>query len=315
MARTPEADKIFIGIDVSKEHLDIFVHPLSIRVRIDNAANTISAWLRNHAPSGATVIFEATGGYERVLQKSLAKFPDLVARRIHPAQVKSFARAFGRQAKSDTIDAEMLAKASQQLGDLLHDNAPDETIRELRDLLARRQQLMDMLHAEQCRSKMECLNKAITADLKSNINNLKKRIDNIEQETRRLAEQDKLLQERYLRLQKVDGVGKQVAMTVLAFLPEIGKLDRKKIAAIAGLAPITRQSGKSSGKARIRGGRQMLKKALYMAALVGVRHNKVLKDFYQSMLKRQKPKMVALIAAAKKLLLHLNAIEKIAQIN
>ena len=114
-------------------------------------------------------------------------------------------------------------------------------------------------------------------------------------------------------MQGVSGVGEKVAMTVLAFLPEIGRLDRKKIAAIAGLAPITKQSGKSAGIAHIRGGRQPLKKALYMAALVGIRYNKVLKAFYELLLEKRKPKMVALIATARKLLLHLNALEKNAQ--
>jgi transposase len=314
MLEKPITDKIFIGIDVSKEHLDIFVHPLSTRARVDNGAKSIAKWLKINAPSGAIVVFEATGGYERTLQKSLKKRPDLLPQRIHPAQVKSFARAFGKQAKTDAIDAEMLARAAQQLGDSLHNTVAEENIQELRDLLARKAQLQDILHGEQCRAKLAELSKTVLADLQSNIDGLKKRIIAITEAAKKLVEKNKLLKEKAKRLQAVVGVGEQVAMTTIAFLPELGQVNRKKIAALAGLAPITRQSGKGAGKAHIRGGRQPLKKALYMAALVGIRYNETLNAFYQSLLAKRKPKMVALIATARKLLIHLNALEKNAQI-
>jgi len=308
-----EHNKIFIGIDVSKATLDIHIHPQATNFTIKNDAKSIVEWIKSSAPKYATIIFEATGGYERILLKILTKHPNLLAKRIHPSQVKSFARAFGKQAKTDAIDAEMLAKAGIFLGNLLHDTTPENEIQELRDLLARKAQLQAMLHAEQCRVKLESLNKAVVADLKSNINALKKRIFSIESAASALIAQNNYLQKRADRLQKVVGIGAQVAMTVLAFLPEIGKVDRKKIASIAGLAPITNQSGKSLGKARVQGGRQMLKKALYMATLVGIQYNHVLKTFYQSLLEKRKPKMVAIIATARKLLLHINAIEKNAQ--
>ena len=307
--KTPSG-KIFIGIDVSKAHLDIYIHPLSKQFCIDNNAKSISKWLKNHVQPGAVVIFEATGGYERTLQKEILKHSDITAQRIHPSRVKSFARAFGKQAKTDAIDAQMLARAGEQLADSLHNTAICEVTQELRDLLARRTQLQDILHAEKCRSKMECLSKVVIRDLKTHIAYLKKRMAAIEDEVRALIAAHPALKTRSQRLQNVVGVGEKVAMTLLAFLPELGTVDRKKIAAIAGLAPITKQSGKGAGYARTKGGRQPLKKAIYMAALVGIRYNKTLKTFYQSLLEKRKPKMVALIATAKKLLLHLNAIEK-----
>ena len=300
----------FIGVDVSKLHLDLFVGSTGEHHRIDNTLRSIRSWLKKQASTEAYMIFEATGGYEKTLQTALRDHPHLTPKRIHPAQVKSFARALGKRAKTDKIDAEMLARAAQWLGDDLHDTTPSADIQQLRDLLMRKTQLQETLHAEQCRAKMPHLSPLIARNLAKAIKHIQNLIVEINQDIHAHIAAQRAMKERSERLKTVRGVGEQVAATVMAFLPELGTLSRKEIAALAGLAPITRQSGSMKGRARTGGGRQPLKKALFMAALVGIRHNPVLKTFYQSLLEKQKPKMVAIIATARKLLTYLNALEK-----
>ena len=314
MHEFPSTHNHFIGIDVSKLHLDIFVGATQAHHQIHNTPRSIKAWLKKHATSGACIVFEATGGYERALQTCLKERDDLSPKRIHPAQVKSFARALGKRAKTDKIDAEMLAKAAAWLGDDLHDTTPPDEAQMLRELLMRRSQLQEMLHAENCRAKMPHLPASIARSLAKSITTLKHLIETISQDISSLIAEQKALKERSNRLQQVVGVGEQVAAVVIAFLPELGLVDRKEIASLAGFAPITRQSGSGSSRGRTQGGRKTLKKALYMAALVGIRYNPVLKAFYQALLKKQKPKMVALIATARKLVNHLNSLEKNARI-
>jgi transposase len=305
----------FIGVDVAKLHLDIFVGATVTHHRIPNNVRSINAWLKRHAPAGTCIVFEATGGYEKTLQKALQKHENFMAKRIHPAQVKSFARALGKRAKTDKIDAEMLARAAAWLGDDLHDTTAPTDAQLLRELLMRKTQLQQTLHAEKCRAKMPQLPTVIAKNLAKAVQQAQALLAEINQHIRDVIAAEKALKQRSERLQKVRGVGEQVAATVMAFLPELGKVSRKEIAALAGLAPITRQSGSSAGRGRTYGGRQPLKQALYMAALVGIRHNPVLKAFYESLLQKQKPKMVALIATARKLITYLNALEKNAHKN
>jgi transposase len=305
----------FIGVDVSKLHLDIFVGAVNTHHRIPNTTRSIRAWLKKHASAEVCIVFEATGGYEKTLQNALQNYPHIIAKRIHPAQVKSFARALGTRAKTDKIDAEMLARAAAWLGDDLPDTTAPAYAQHLRELLMRKDQLQRTIHAERCRMKMPELSSMVARSLKKSLKHLHALLAEINQHISELIATDTTLKARSNRLQQVKGVGKQVAATVMAFLPELGSVGRKEIAALAGLAPITRQSGSKTGRGRAYGGRQPLKKALYMAALVGIRYNPTLKAFYQSLLHKQKPKMIALIATARKLVTHLNAIEKYALIN
>jgi transposase len=300
----------FMGIDVSKSHLDIFDGSTATHHHIPNTARSIRAWLKKHATVEACIVYEATGGYEKTLQTALQSHAHLNPERIHPAQVKSYARALGKRAKTDKIDAEMLTRAAAYLGDDLHDTTAPDHAQLLRELLMRKKQLQEMLHAEKCRMQMPELPPMIARSLTTSVKRLQHQLDDINQHISECIRAEKTLNARSKRLQQVQGVGEQVAATVIAFLPELGTVGRKEIAALAGLAPITRQSGTSTGRGRTQGGRQPLKQALYMAALVGIRYNPTLKNFYQSLLQKQKPKMVALIATARKLVTHLNAIEK-----
>ena len=308
------SDKIFIGIDVSKLHLDIYIYPTGIVSKIENNAVAITHWIQKNAQHAATLVFEATGGYERKLLNSIVFQPHLTPLRVHPSRIKSFARAMGKRAKTDAIDAKMLALAAVQLGDSLQNTTAPAPVQELRDALMRRAQLQDILHAEQCRVKMDELSPFVVEDTKKHIEHLKESIEKIDKFALSLVDAQPELAARATRLLTVTGVGKQVMLAVLAFLPELGRVTRKQIAALAGFAPITQQSGRSAGRAFTHGGRQPLKKALYMAALVGIRYNPTLKAFYDALLARKKPKLVAIIACARKLITHLNAIEKNAKL-
>jgi transposase len=204
----------------------------------------------------------------------------------------------------------MLAKAVTTIKDAFTDTTPPQNVQTIRDLLSYQKQLEATLHAEQCRFKMDDLPSFIRQEINQHILFLEKHIEKIKKEIITLIEQDEALSQKYKRLQKVAGVGPVIAVSVIAFLPEIGHVDRRKIASLAGLAPHIRNSGTKTGKASTQGGRKALRKALYMGALVGIRHNAILKSFYAHLVQNGRPKLVALIPSARKLLIHLNSIEK-----
>lgn len=309
MSHSSFSEKRYIGADVSKENIDFFDDQTGKYSTIKNDKTALKKFIKT-IKSQAIIVFEATGGYERKLSNLLAEFKQHQRLRVHPACVKSFARALGTKAKTDKIDAYMLATAAKTIKDSFFDTTPPQEVQELRDVISHQKQLETTLHAEKCRLKMDDLCTFIKQKIQKHIRFLERQMTDIQSEMLKIVQKNQDLNAKYVHLQKVVGVGPVIAVSILAFLPELGKVDRKQVASLAGLAPNTRQSGAKTGRAYTMGGRQLLKKALYMGALVGTRHNKVLQEFYQRLVENGRPKMVAMIATARKLLIYLNAQEK-----
>ena len=309
MSQLYPQEKIYIGADISKATIDIFNNQTGEFCTINNDKAAIKRFLKS-VKVPATIVFEATGGYERKLSDLLENHPMLTRLRVHPACVKAFARALGSKAKTDKIDAYMLAKAAQTMPETFVDTTPSAHIQDLRDMLTYQKQLEAMRHNEKCRLKMDDITPMVLKQIQQHIAFIDKQITKIQADILKLIKQDASLSRQYTDLQKVCGVGPAIALCIIAFLPELGRIDRRQVASLAGLAPRTRQSGTKTGRAFTQGGRKALRQALYMGALVGVRHNPVLKDFYTRLVENGRPKMVALIATTRKLLIHLNANEK-----
>lgn len=299
-------DTIAVGIDVAKDRLDICVRPSGESFALERTGKGIeklTARLRALAPR--IVAVEATGGFETVVAAGLAAvgLPVVV---VNPAQVRAFARALGKRAKTDPIDAAVIAHFVEATKAQPRPLA-DETTRLLADLIARRRQIVEMMAAEGQRER-----RLSDKRLKKSIARLRKALE------KELAELDGEIDdhvrgspvwaEKEDLLASVPGVGPIIARTLIAELPELGSLDRRKIAALAGLAPWTRQSGQWRGKSFIGGGRKSVRSALFIAAMVAARHNPVLKPFRDRLVAAGKPKLVALVAVARKLLTILNAI-------
>jgi transposase len=250
------------------------------------------------------VALEATGGFETVAAAALAA-ADLPVVIVNPAQVRAFAKAIGQRAKTDPIDARVIAHFAEATGPEPRP-LPDEATRLLADLVARRRQIIDMIGAERQREKRAParLKKSIVRLVKA----LEKELTSVEGDIDDAVRGSPAWRETEDLLASVPGVGPTIARTLIAELPELGTLDRKQIAALAGLAPHTRQSGQWKGRSFIGGGRTTVRTALFMGAMVGKKYNPVLRAFFERLVAAGKPKMVALIAVARKLLTILNAI-------
>lgn len=298
-------DAIVIGIDVSKDRLDVCVRPEGEMFSVSRDATGIEALIGRLASLSPKVIaLEATGGFETVVAASLgaAGLPVVV---VNPAQVRAFAQAMGRRAKTDAIDAAVIAhfaEATQPEPRPL----PDADTQILADLVARRRQIIQMIVAERQREKRAAkrMQKSILRLLKA----LQVELSEIDQGIDEAVRGSPAWREKEDLLSSVPGIGPIIARTLIAELPELGTLDRRKIAALVGLAPWTRQSGQWRGKSFIGGGRAAVRSALFMGALAAARFNPVLKTFHQRLIQAGKPKLVAVIAVARKLLTILNAI-------
>jgi transposase len=299
-------DAVIVGIDVAKDKLDVGAWPTGERFVVTRDAVGIDELIARLRVLKATVVgLEATGGYESVVAASLsaARLPVVVA---NPAQVRAFAKALGRRAKTDTIDADVIARFLEATKPIVRP-LPDEATRELSELVGRRTQIMAMMTAERQR-KLRNANKRSIASIERVLNTLQKELSDIETEIQKSIRATPLWRENDNLLESVPGVGPTIAGRLIAELPELGKLDRRQIAALAGLAPWTRQSGQWKGKSFIGGGRAGVRGALFMGAMVAVKHNPVLKAFHERLIAAGKSKMIALIAVARKLLTILNAI-------
>lgn len=294
-----------IGIDVSKHHLDIFDSSSSRSWRIENISEAIEAWLDESVDASVPVLFEATGVYDQTLAQALTD-RNITCYRVNPTRARAFAHASGFLAKTDKVDAMMLAEMAQRM-DLAPHVAPDPKRKALRELALRRDQLVTMLTAEKVRAK-EGRDVMFQASLQNHMNFLKSEIKALEKQITRLIKTSPALKEQMDRLCSVPGIGPVTATTLLAQLPELGQCDRRTIAALAGLAPLNRDSGLMRGKRTIRGGRPRIRQALFMAALSIIRYDSPLKSFYDRLKQAGKPSKVALTALMRKLLTILNAI-------
>ena len=299
-------DAIVVGIDVSKDRLDVAVRPSGEVFAVARDADGIDGLIARIAPLCPTAVaVEATGGYETVVAASLAA-AGLAVVVVNPAQVRGFARALGQRAKTDPIDARIIAHFVEATKPEIRPLADAET-RMLADLVARRRQIVQMIVAERQRQRRlpdKRLQKSIArllAALQKELSSLETDIDDAVRGSPAWRDKEDLLA-------SVPGIGKIIARTLLAELPELGALDRRKIAALVGLAPWTRQSGQWKGKSFIGGGRADVRAALFTGAMVAARYNPDLKVFRDKLVQAGKPKLVALVATARKLLTILNAI-------
>jgi transposase len=298
-------DAQFIGIDVSKDRLDVHAHPSGEAFAVARNGQGLALLVeRLRGLETALVTVEATGGFETVVAAGLAGagLPVVV---VNPAQVRHYAQALGQRAKTDPIDAAVIARFVESTKPALR-VLPDEMTRLLADLVARRRQIVEMMAAEGQRERRadKRLKKSIARlrkALEKELSELDADIDDHVRGSPVWAEKEDLLA-------SVPGVGPVIARTLIAELPELGTLDRRQIAALAGLAPWTRQSGQWKGRSFIGGGRKSVRSVLFIGALVAARYNPTLKAFRDKLVAAGKPKMLATIAVARKLLTILNAI-------
>lgn len=294
-----------VGIDVSKDRLDVHVLPSGEAWAVSRDADGLAELCRRLAGISGVVALEATGGYENIVAASLssAGLPLVV---VNPAQVRAFAKALGQRAKTDPIDARVIARFAEATKPVVRP-LPDQATRMLADLLGRRRQIVEMMASESQRlrrTEMPRVRKSIERLLVA----LKRELADIDHDIDDTVRGSPVWREKEDLLASVPGIGPIIARTMVADLPELGTLGRKQIGALAGLAPFVRQSGKWKGQAHIGGGRAAVRTALFLGAQVAKRHNPVLKAFYERLIAGGKSKMAATIVVAHKLLIILNAI-------
>lgn len=300
---------MLIGIDVAKAELVIAARPSGERWTVANeerGVKTLVDRLTNDKPE--LIVLEATGGYELLLVAALAAaaLPVVV---VNPRQVRDFARATGQLAKTDRIDAEVLALFAERVRPAVRPIA-DDAAQELEALLARRRQLLEMLQAERNRAGQIFGRgqRLVKRSLKAHITYLERELRMTDTDLGTMVRESPAWRERDDLLQSVPGVGPVLSLTLLADLPELGSLSRREIAKLVGVAPLSRDSGTMRGRRFVQGGRATVRAVLYMGALVATRRNAVIRAFYQRLVAAGKPKKLALVACMRKLLTMLNTI-------
>jgi transposase len=298
-------EQTFVGIDVSKDRLDVHLRPGGEAFAVPRDSEGLAALIDRLAGlAPALVVLEATGGFEVTVAASLAAAGIPLAV-VNPRQIRDFARATGQLAKTDALDAKVIARFAETVRPEPRP-VPDEQARALGEMVARRRQLIEMMTAERNRRRQLTSRRLIKgverllAVLQKELSELEADLDNNIRGTPVWRERDELLQ-------SVPCIGPTVARTLIADLPELGQLDRKQIAALVGVAPLNRDSGKMRGRRTTFGGRAKVRCVLYMAALVASRRNPVLSAFYQRLISAGKAKKLALTAVMRKLLTILNA--------
>jgi transposase len=299
-----ESATVFIGIDVGKAYLDVAERPSGVTWRVAHDEAGITALVaRWRAQPPTLIVLEATGGLEVPLAAALGTV-GLAVVVVNPRQVRHFAQAIGQLAKTDRLDAALLARFAEVVRPTPRP-LPDAQAQALAALVTRRSQIVAMLVAEQQR--LGTAPRPLRARVEAHVSWLRTERAALEEELAQTIQQTPLWRERDDLLRSVPGVGPTLATTLLAELPELGRLNRKQIAALAGVAPLNCDSGQHRGRRVIWGGRAHLRAMLYMGTLVAVQHNPVLRPFYERLLAAGKPKKVALVACMHKLLRILNA--------
>ena len=293
-----------IGIDVSKQMLDIFDDAIGTAERIANAPQPITEQVARWRSGNVFVVFEATGVYDRELAQALGEAGIRFAR-INPARARDFARATGRLAKTDAIDARMLAAFARTMSPAA-EQAPDPKRNALALLAKRRDQLV-LMRAQEKNRRSEAQDRAIIEGITCHLDFLNGQIKAIEAEIEALIKAAPEIAEQARLIRSAPGIGAVACMQLIAQVPELGQIGPKQVAALAGLAPLNVDSGAYRGKRSIGGGRKRVRDALYMAALNAVRRDDSFRIFYQRLRAAGKPAKLALIAVARKLLTTLNA--------
>lgn len=297
----------YVGIDVSKVRLDMAVLGKGQEKQVDNSQAGIAelvVWMQELQPE--LIVVEATGGYQRAVVEVLfqAGLPVAV---VNPARVRQFARACGLLAKTDKLDARVLAEFGQRVQPRRYEGK-SQAEKELSALLVRRKQLEEMLKAEQ--NRLRTIAPSLRGSVERMIVVLQEEKKRLDEQIRGLMNEQKAWQEQSEILRSAPGVGPVTTATLLAELPELGKMDRKKIAALVGVAPMNYDSGRKRGYRKTKGGRGEVRSVLYMATLVATRRNPAIRTQYQHLLKRGKEKKVALTACMRKFLTILNAMQR-----
>jgi len=300
-----ESKERFVGIDVSKDTLDLAVIPVGEHWCVQNSETGISSLVKRLKDLAPTlIVLEATGGLEVLAATALA-LASLPVAVVNPRQARDFAKAMGKLAKTDAIDASALALFAQKVRP---EPRPikDEQLQELSAIFTRRNQLVTILVGE--KNRLSSSIKTVRKDIQEHITWLEKRIKELDDSLKQRIKQSPIWREKDELLRSVKGIGPVVATTLLTSLPELGSIKAKQISALVGLAPLNCDSGKHRGKRAIWGGRDSVRSALHMATLSAIKHNPPIKAFHQRLIGAGKEQMVAITACAHKLLIVLNAI-------
>lgn len=300
--------KNYIGIDISKDTIDVSISD-SIALKPENSRSGFGRLKKElqRLTGDVYLVCEPTGSYEKDILAYLWKYSITVSL-VNASQIRSFARAQGRLAKTDKIDASLIREFGKTMNPA-PTPPPSPKLEALAELMQRRRQLDLMLHQERQRLE-QTRSQTIRESLKQTIRLLQKQLDAIHQQIEAFFDDDDELRGKKERLEQVKGVGAITAATIIAEIPELGQLGRKEISALIGVAPVNRDSGKFRGRRTTQGGRAHARKVLYMAALVAARHNPILKAFYQQLIQRGKAPKVALTAVMRKLIILLNHLLK-----
>jgi transposase len=295
----------YVGIDVSKERLDVAVVPSGEKRQFSNDEAGLSKLLGKLVKLSPTlVVMEPTGGFEVPLAGALAA-EGLPVAVVNARQIRNYARAVGKLAKTDKLDAMIIAEFAHKVEPEVRP-LRDEENQEIKAIVSRRRQLMEMLKAE--KNRLATAPKFMKTNIMAHIKWLSQEMEQLDRNLRQQIEASPIWWEKDDLLRSIPGVGNVTSATLLAELPELGNLNRREIASLAGVSPFNQDSGTLRGKRRIWGGRTSVRAALYMAALVGTRYNPVIKAFYTRLLQKGKAKKVALVACMRKLLTIMNSI-------
>lgn len=302
-----ETTSVFVGIDVSKKRLDVALQPSKRYFAEPNTKAGIQKLVnRLQKLQPQLIVMESTGGYEIPAALALvqAQLPAVI---MNPRLIRDFARSTGKLAKTDKIDAQVLAHYAAVIQPELRSWKEVELL-ELQSLLSRRRQLQEMVVMEE--SRLHMATPRVRSSVESAVQHLRKLLTDLEGEINDFIRRTPLWQEKAEILKSVPGIGPVTAMKLIAYLPELGHLDSKEVAALVGVAPINCDSGQFRGKRRVRGGRGEVRRALYMAAFVATQWNPMIKSFYQRLMEAGKPFKVAMTACMRKLLVIVNAMLK-----
>lgn len=295
-----------IGIDISKDKIDIADNQSSTAMTVENNRTKIDRWIKSIVDSpNVIVVMEATGGYESLLVERLHEHQIALAV-VNPRQVRDFARGIGRDEKTDPIDARVLVRFGGVVQPAPQPPKSEEQIK-IEALVVRRRQILGLINQEQNRLK-QTRDKDIRKSIAPILNSLEKQLKMLDNKIEKAITANETNTRKIEILSSVKGVGPVTVSTIIAELPELGTLNRKEVAKLVGVAPINKDSGKMTGKRKTSGGRSGIRRTLYMAALVATRHNPKIKAFYQRLLANGKLKKVALMAAMRKLLTILNTL-------
>jgi len=294
----------WIGIDISKATLDVYLRPLGKTFKVANQESAISGLIEElQTYSLNLIVLEATGGLETelLIQLQAAQLPVAL---INPRQGRDFAKATGKLAKTDAIDAQILAHFGEALKPQVLAIESDSA-RQLKELISRRRQVVEIQTAE--KNRLDRARGKALADIEQHLEYLEQSLKKLNQEIEELTQSNQEWIDKVNLLKTIPGIGQVISTTLVSYLPELGQLTAKQISRLVGVAPINHDSGQHKGKRMINGGRAPVRASLYMGAVVAIRHNPIIKDFYERLLSRGKPKKLAITACVRKMLVILNA--------